>query len=160
MSTLEQAILWGWLLLSQSSLAINASSGCVFVLFTHHQPASASPAVEHEGGSEAGVKRGQNCWGGAQLAALLHKIFYFKLFFSTFRWKGLATPTPSLNFAFNAVLSLLLVALIQPRSSCLRGLSGIPHVLIHLHPVVDGRPITKRPRKAMNFWKRCGWDPV
>lgn len=58
-STSEQAVLWGRLLLSQSSPAIIASSGCVFVLFTHHQPASASPAVEDRGGSEAGVKRGQ-----------------------------------------------------------------------------------------------------
>lgn len=79
-STLEQAVLWGQLLLSQCSPASIASSGCVIVLFTHHQPASASPAVEHREGSEAGVKRGQNWWGGALLAALSHKIFNFKLF--------------------------------------------------------------------------------
>lgn len=108
------------------------------------------------GGSEAGVKREQNWWGGALLAALLHEIFNFKLCFTTLWWKGLATLTPSLNSAFNTVLSLLLVPLIQPRSSCLRGLSEPPHALIPLHPVVDGRPITKRPQNALHFWKRCG----
>lgn len=155
--SLEQAVLWGQLLPSQCSPAIHASSACVFVLFTHHQPASASPAAEHRGGSEAGVKRWQKWWGGALLAALLHEIFNFKLFFSTFWGKGLVTLTHPLNFAFNAVLSLLLVPLIQPRS---RGLSGTPHAPVPLHPAGDGRPITERPWNAMYFWKRGGWYPV
>lgn len=144
-------------LLFQYSPAINMFPQVVFVLFTYHQPASALLFVEHRGGSEAGVKTGQN-QGGGSLAALSCEKFNLSFSFPPSRHTTLIPIF--LNFVFSAVSSLLLVTLIQSRFSCLRVLSRPPHVLIPLCPVVDDSPITETTWKVMHFSKRCGWNPA